>query len=293
MPESALSQRIDGVPVTPDEVAAGTAFIRLYQTLKALRAPGGCPWDREQTAQTMRSDLLEETCECIDAISQNDAPHVMEELGDVYLNNTMISYMYAQDDAFEVADVLNDVAAKIVRRHPHVFPESEGAVNALEGGAKTAAEVLTQWDAIKQGVEGRKEKSVLDSVPEGFPPLLRGYKMHKKAAKQGFEWDSVDGVWDKVAEELAELKEALAAGNETEAKQSHIEEEFGDVLSTLINLARWIKVDPNVAMIRNNEKFYRRYTYMEQKLAEQGKTVKESSVDEMNALWDEAKAKGL
>lgn len=275
------------------------AFGRLYSIIKRLRAPDGCPWDREQTPLTMRSDLIEETFEAVDAISQNDAPHVKEELGDVFLNTAMIAYMNEQLGNFTAAEALNDVSDKIIRRHPHVFPNSEGQQNALEGGAKTAEQVLTQWDAIKRGVENRGGKSILDEVPKGFPPLLKAYKMHKKAAKAGFDWENADGVFEKLNEELAELKEAAAieadAKDEAQKEACHAatEAELGDVLSCIVNIARKLKIDPNVAMEKANSKFYRRFSSVEAQAKALNKDIKECSMEELESFWQNAKKAGL
>ena len=165
---------------------AAAAYKRLYETIRTLRAPGGCPWDREQTPLTMRRDLIEETFEAVDAVSSGDAAHAKEELGDVILNASMIAYMYEQQNDFSVAEALNELTDKLIRRHPHVFPQSEGMSEVTEK-VTTGEQVLNQWDRIKENVEGRKSrKTILDEVPEGFPPLLRAYKMQKKAAKKGY-----------------------------------------------------------------------------------------------------------
>lgn len=192
-----------------DRTAA--AYKRLYETIRTLRAPGGCPWDREQTPLTMRRDLIEETFEAVDAVSSGDAAHAKEELGDVMLNASMIAYMYEQQNDFSVADAIDELTDKLIRRHPHVFLQSEGMSEVTEN-VTTGEQVLNQWDRIKENVEGRKSrKTILDEVPEGFPPLLRAYKMQKKAAKKGFDWQSTESVAAKVYEELDEVKEAARA----------------------------------------------------------------------------------
>ena len=168
-------------------------FQRFFDTIKALRAPNGCPWDKEQTPLSMRNDLIEEAFEALDAISEQNPEHAKEELGDVILNATMISYMYEQENHFTVADVYKELTDKLIRRHPHVFPERE---------------VLQQWDRIKSNLENRKSSSILDEVPKGFPPLLKAYKMQKKAAKKGFDWKDLKPVKDKIFEELNEVEQA-------------------------------------------------------------------------------------
>ena len=297
--------------------ATTDAFTYFFKTIQTLRAAGGCPWDREQTPLSMRRDLIEETFEAVDAISQNDAEHAKEELGDVFLNASMISYMYEQEGSFKVAEVLTELADKLIRRHPHVFPQSEGKSEA-KGAVKSSDEVLNQWDRIKQNVEGRKGDSILDEVPEGFPPILRAYKLQKKAAKKGFDWDTPELVEEKIEEEFAEVKEAkiernkaaeaegdtgASAGGTTshtepftvssnatlDAAQLHLEEEIGDLLFAVVNYARKLGVDPETALTRTNQKFYRRFTYVEKKMAENNIPMDHAHLKEADEFWNEAK----
>ena len=297
------------------------AFEYFFKTIQTLRAKGGCPWDREQTPLSMRRDLIEETFEAVDAISQNDAGHAKEELGDVFLNASMISYMYEQEGRFKVAEVLTELADKLIRRHPHVFPQSEGASEA-KGQVKNGEEVLNQWDRIKQNIEGRKGASILDEVPQGFPPLLRAYKLQKKAAKKGFDWDSPELVEEKIEEEFGEVKEARLAlgeeltkagakgspaGSSSEAQKSpeafavrapeslnkaqlHLEEEIGDLLFAVVNYARKLGVDPETALSRTNKKFYDRFTYVEKKMTENNIPMDHDHLKEEDNFWNEAKA---
>ena len=289
--------------------ATSDAFSYFFKTIQTLRAAGGCPWDREQTPLSMRRDLIEETFEAVDAISQNDAAHAKEELGDVFLNAAMISYMYEQQGSFKVAEVLTELADKLIRRHPHVFPQSEGKTEA-KGEVKSSDEVLNQWDRIKQNVEGRKGDSILDEVPEGFPPILRAYKLQKKAAKKGFDWDTPELVEEKIDEEFAEVKEAKAernkaaeaeGGTKTEPftvssnasldnAQLHLEEEIGDLLFAVINYARKLGVDPDTALTRTNQKFYRRFTYVEKKMTENHIPMDHDHLKEADSFWNEAKS---
>ena len=257
------------------------AFGRLYEIIGRLRAPDGCPWDREQTPETMRSDLVEECFEAVDAINQKDTLHVKEELGDVMLNASMIAYMYEQAGGFSLASVLNEVCDKIVRRHPHVFKESSGKEYALEGGAKTSEEVLTQWEKIKTQAEGRNGNSILDSVSKGMPQLMQGYKIQKKAAKVGFDWDNVEDVYAKVSEEIEEVKQAQ--------NQEQLEEEIGDLLFSVVNLSRKYKVDPTLAMERANEKFRKRFVFVEQKMSEEGLALDKENFQKMDDFWNDSK----
>ena len=295
------------------------AYKRLYETIRTLRAPGGCPWDREQTPLTMRRDLIEETFEAVDAVSTGDAEHAKEELGDVILNASIIAYMYEQQNDFSVAEALDELTDKLIRRHPHVFPQSEGMSEVTEK-VTTGEQVLNQWDRIKENVEGRKSvKTILDEVPEGFPPLLRAYKMQKKAAKKGFDWQSIESVSAKVYEELEEVREAfqalqdaksagdtsglqaasdgrnvpLARMSPTECAALHLEEEFGDLLFALVNYMRHSGIDPETAMDRANRKFYRRFAYVEERMTKAGIPMDGDHLQDEDAFWNDAKKAGL
>ena len=270
---------------------AEEAFGRFLQIIMRLRGEGGCPWDIEQTPLTMRSSLIEEAFEACDAITQQDAPHVCEELGDVFLNAAMVGYMHEQAGDFSVADIFNAVSEKLVRRHPHVFSKEEAQ-------ELTSDEVLAQWEKIKKNVEKRDYESVLDSVPEGFPPVLKAYKMQKKAAKQGFDWSTPEGAYQKVLEEIDEVKAAANTESADKAESTEktdkqkvdkIEDEIGDLLFSVINWSRKLKIDPTLALARANEKFSRRFRYVEKQCAEKNIVMSETSLKELDALWDEAK----
>ena len=301
---------------------AAAAYKRLYETIRTLRVPGGCPWDREQTPLTMRRDLIEETFEAVDAVSTGDAAHAKEELGDVILNASMIAYMYEQQNDFSVAEAIEELTDKLIRRHPHVFPQSEGMSEVTEK-VTTGEQVLNQWDRIKENVEGRKRvKTILDEVPEGFPPLLRAFKMQKKAAKKGFDWQSIESVKAKVYEELEEVKEAaqalqnaksangtldaktatdeLAPNGMREAQTAaaeraelHLEEEFGDLLFAVVNYMRHSGIDPETAMDRANRKFYRRFAYIEERMTKAGIPMDGDHLQDEDAFWNDAKKAGL
>ncbi|MGP1593687.1 MAG: nucleoside triphosphate pyrophosphohydrolase [Treponema sp.] len=266
-------------------------FTRLYGIIARLRNPeGGCPWDIEQTPMTLRSTILEETYETIEAIEEVSADphasaHVAEELGDVMLNVMMIAYMFEQEEDFSVADMLRRVNEKLVRRHPHVFGQTEGFNFSNDAEKPSTAEtVLAQWDIIKEKVEGRAAESVLDSVPKHFPPLLRAAKLQKKAAKKGFDWDSIDEVWKKIDEELGEFRAAIA-----EHDTAHIEEEFGDVLFAFVNLARHLHINSSLALTGTNNKFERRFRFVEQKMHEKGIPCTHENLAQMDSFWNEAK----
>lgn len=282
-------------------------FRRFLETIHTLRSPNGCPWDREQTPLSMRKPLIEETFEAVDAITQEDVAHAKEELGDVLLNTAMISYMYEQDGAFTIADSIRELTDKLIRRHPHVWPQSQGASQA-DGKAETSSEVLSQWERIKQNVESRKSDSILDEVPQGFPPLLRAAKLQKKAAKKGFEWNNISEALQKVQEELAEVQAARLelenkCGQESpflkdsseniNSVQLHVEEEIGDLLFAVVNYSRMLGVDPETALNRTNQKFYRRFTYVERQMEQNKIPQDKNHLKEAEHLWTEAKTKGL
>ena len=284
---------------------AEKAFNRLYNVVKILRCPEGCPWDKEQTPLSMRRDLIEETFEAVDAITQEDSFHAKEELGDVMLNATMISYMYEQKGDFSVAEVLNELAEKLIRRHPHVFPESEGSVCA-NTPVKNGEQVLNQWDRIKENVEGRKTECILDEVPQGFPPLLKAYKMQKKAAKKGFDWDNVEDVKAKITEELEEVEEArlkvnellknqdvhvfeMKSSKEADEAQKELEGEIGDLLFAVVNYARHLGVDPETALNATKTKFHKRFSYVQKKMEENEIPMIQENLSKMDEFWNEAK----
>lgn len=307
-----MNEKNDNCKISSAESQAAYAFDKFFNVIKRLRAPDGCPWDKVQTPLTMRSDLIEETFEAVEAVSNCDSNHAKEELGDVLLNTIMIAYMYEQQGCFNVADSISELTEKLIRRHPHVFKESEGH-DYLQKDVKTPEQVLNQWDKIKRGLEGREQKSVLDEVPEGFPPILKAFKFQKKAAKQGFDWseNDVDAVFKKVDEEIQEVKEAFSELKSECLKataeevldnplkinekskvcnsQLHLEEEIGDVLFSIVNLARHLKVDPSVALSRANSKFYKRYTFIEQKMQESGLPMDSEHLGDMDKFWNEAK----
>ncbi|HOX32482.1 MAG TPA: nucleoside triphosphate pyrophosphohydrolase [Spirochaetales bacterium] len=263
------------------ERRAGEAFGRLYAIVARLRAPDGCPWDREQTPSSLRGSVVEEAYELVEAIGEGDAEHVREEAGDLYLLATMIAYMHEEGGAFSVADSLDSISAKLVRRHPHVFGEAEAA---------TPDAVLRQWNEIKEKVEGRRAKdSILDAVPRALPPLERANKVQKKAAKAGFDWVEPAAVWAKAREELAEAEEACEASAAAGDKAA-LEEELGDLLFSAVNLSRFLGVDPSLALHGAVEKFCRRFRGVEKGMAARGLALAAENMAAMDELWDSAKA---
>lgn len=277
-------------------------FEAFFKVIQRLRGEGGCPWDIAQTPMTMRRPLLEEAYEAVDAIEEHEnSPgvsdtqdadmfaHVREELGDVLLNAVMISYMYEQAGAFSVAEVFSDVTEKLIRRHPHVFGKTEGYAGP-ESADKTATPeaVLKQWENIKETVEHKKADSIFDSIPKNFPPMLRALKLLKKVSKCGFDWDSFEGVAGKIEEEKGEFFEAAATGD-----PKTIEDELGDLLFIIMNASRFVKSDPELALLHANAKFERRFRYIETEMKKAGLELCKENESAMEALWQEAKKRGL
>ncbi len=253
------------------------SFRRLLDIIATLRSPDGCPWDREQTPSSLRSNLLEETYECIDAIDSSDEPHIQEELGDVYLLVTMLAYMKQEAGSFSVSDVLQGISDKLVRRHPHVFGDT------VTGSSE---EVLRQWEEIKVKVEGREKKeSAIDSVSRTLPPLERAFLLQKKAAGSGFDWKKHEDVLEKIQEELNELKEALQANH----SELDTEMEMGDLLFSVINISRFLNIDPALALHKTNEKFARRFRSVEAGMRQEGLPMDGQHFEEMDRFWEEAK----
>ena len=266
-------------PSTPEsteaKLSAGEGFARLVEIMARLRAPGGCPWDREQSFDTIKPYLLEEAYEVMDAIDARDFEGLAEELGDLLLQPVFFAQMAAEEGRFSIADSLHAINSKLVRRHPHVFGT---------GDAKTADDVKRRWDEIKSEEKPQRPKGLLANVPRSLPALVEAQQISSRAAGAGFDWPNIDQVFDKLREELAELDAARAA-----AQQEHVEGEIGDLLFVIVNLARFLKVDPEQALRKTNAKFRRRFAHVEAGLASAGKTLQESSLDEMEQLWQDAK----
>lgn len=261
------------------------SFDKLVAIMARLRAPGGCPWDREQTYASLAQYLLEETYETFDAIYEAEAgkpENLREELGDVLLQVVFHSQIAEERRDFTIDDVIRGVAEKLVLRHPHVFGEKK---------LETADDVVQNWDELKRAeraASGKEEKpkdSILDDVTVHFPALLEAQKLTKKAAKAGFDWETAEQIFDKLHEEIDELKLAMR-----EKREKEIQEEIGDLLFVVVNLARHLDADAETALKLTNRKFRRRFSFIENKLKEQGKELSEATLAEMDALWNEAKA---
>jgi len=256
-------------------------FAELVQIMARLRGEGGCPWDREQTHESIKPYLIEETYEVLEAIDDQDPAKLREELGDLILQVVFHAQMAEEAGAFSIADVLATISDKLRRRHPHVFGDVK---------AETAQEVLFNWEQIKQA-ERRREKgeaSLLDGVPRELPALLRAHRLQEKASRVGFDWTEAQEVLRKVEEELVELRTAMEgqAADRTEA-------EMGDLLFALVNLSRFIAVNPEEALRKTIARFIARFRYIEEELARSGRSLKQASLQDMDALWADAKAQGL
>ena len=255
-----------------DRKAQLTAFERLLDVMDELRAK--CPWDSKQTFQSIRPNTIEETYELCDALAKNDLPNIKKELGDVLLHIVFYSKIASETNDFDIADVCNTLCDKLIFRHPHVF----GDVNA-----ENAGQVETNWERIKMK-EKDGNKSVLSGVPSALPSLIKAYRIQDKARNVGFDWEEREQVWEKVKEEFEELMVEIK--NMDPKKQ---EEEFGDLLFSLINAARLYKINPDNALESTNAKFIRRFNYLEEKTIKKGIDLKSMSLDDMSAIWDEAK----
>jgi tetrapyrrole methylase family protein/MazG family protein len=250
-------------------------FRKLVDIMERLRAEGGCEWDRAQTHASLRQYLLEETHEVLDAITRKDPSLLCEELGDLLIQILFHAQIARENGQFDISDVISSISAKMVRRHPHVFSDAT---------ADSPEAVSLQWDHIKRTVENRNHASLIGGVPKRFPSLLRASKLTKKAARAGFDWENTEQVLAKVGEEIAELTEALPRRDPGE-----MEHELGDVLFALVNLARFLRVDPEVAMMAANERFVRRFQIMEKIAAESGSSIEEADLATLDRYWEMAK----
>jgi tetrapyrrole methylase family protein / MazG family protein len=286
----------------------GEWFEKLVAVQARLRAPNGCPWDREQTHASLRTYLIEEAYEVLEAMEGGDDAKFAEEMGDLLLQIVFHSQIAAEEGRFTVADVIREVHDKMVRRHPHVFGEKR---------AKDAAEVLKNWEQLKKeeraakGGEGKKQESLMDGVSKALPAALEGFQLTRRAARIGFDWGNVDGVFAKLKEEAAELQRELAAGEngkekakrtghrgtgrtenglrKIDGKNRRVEEEMGDLLFAAVNIARWLEIDPEIALKKANAKFAARFRAMEARATESGRKLADVPREEMERMWDEVK----
>jgi MazG family protein len=259
--------------------ATTPAFIRLLDIMARLRSDKGCPWDAEQTPQSLKPYLLKETYEVLEAIDRNDPAAVCEELGDLLLQIVFQARIFEERLDFSMRDVIDGITEKLIRRHPHVFSEQASI---------TSEEVSSQWDRIKKQEKSAKgqSQSVLGQVPPALPALLRVSKLTDRASRVGFDWPEVDGAFAKVHEELGEFEEALKSRN-----QQAMEDELGDMLFAAANLGRFLNIDPEGALRKTIARFIRRFNHVEQSLHNSGRHFQDTSLDEMSKLWQEAKSR--
>jgi tetrapyrrole methylase family protein/MazG family protein len=251
-------------------------FDRLVELMATLRSPDGCPWDRAQDHTSLKPYLLEEAYEVLEALEEGTPDKFKDELGDLLFQVIFHAQLARERGDFDIYDILAGTIAKMTRRHPHVF----GAASA-----STPKEALRNWEEIKrQEKAATQATSVLDGVPRQLPSLLRAQRLQDKAARVGFDWPQIERVWGKLAEELQELREAAA-----QDRRANIEDELGDVLFVMVNLARWLEINPDEALHHATGKFIRRFQFIEEELNRQGKTPKQATLEEMDALWEQAK----
>ena len=271
------ASRKTAAKASPAALRQGVAQLeRLLKIMARLRRPGdGCPWDLEQTIDTIKPNLIEEAYEALDAMESGNRDHLAEELGDLLLQIVFQSQIAAQEGTFNFADVARGISDKLIRRHPHIF-----------GNVKVAdsKEVLKNWDAIKK-TEKKARISALDGVPKHVPPLHRAYQLQKHAARVNFDWSDIAGVFQKLDEEVGELQDAIARRN-----RPHIIEEIGDLLFSVVNVARFMKVDPAYALELTNAKFVRRFRLVEDEIVAGGRKMKDCTLAEMDAIWDKIRA---
>lgn len=252
------------------------AFLRLSAVIAALRAPDGCPWDREQTSYSLAPNFLEEAHELIDAIESGETKDIIEEAGDVILHALMQAQLFEEQGKFDSADVLNAESDKLVRRHPHVF----GTLHV-----KDSEEVMKNWEAIKKEEKSAERKSVLDGLSNTLPALAAAAEIQRKAAKQNFDWTEIEPVFDKCEEEFRELKEARSENN-----KDHIEEEFGDLLFALVNLARFLNISAEQSLRSANRKFIERFKKMEKLLEEDHLVMRDQDLATLDSYWEKVKS---
>ena len=264
----------------------GAKFEKLVQIMATLRGPNGCPWDKQQDRNTLKPMLVEETYEVLEAIDNNDPDGLSEELGDLLLHIVFQAQLGKEDDSFDIDRVIDGICDKLVRRHPHVFGNDT---------ATSAEDVIKNWEAIKAQEKTKKlkdrtpeQRSLLEGIPSKLPAIHEAHQISSRAARVGFEWPDIEGVFDKLEEETHELREAMTGPENS--RQSRLEDEIGDILFVIVNLARFLKIDSESALKRANRKFKTRFQYMEAELARAGKSLEAATLEEMESLWQQAKA---
>src|SRR5438034_5196933 len=268
----------------------GQKFERLVEIMARLRGPDGCPWDKQQDFNSLKPMLVEEVYEVLEAVENSDFEGISEELGDLLLHIVFHAYLGKEAGHYEINRVSDKMSGKLVRRHPHVFGEESDS---------TEEKVIKNWEAIKAQEKAQKlksrtsvQRSLLEGIPSKLPAIHEAHQISSRAARVGFDWPDVEGIFEKLQEEVAELKELISAGGDA-LRRERLEDEIGDMLFVIVNIARYLKIDSESALKRANRKFKARFQYMEGELAKQGKTLEQASLGEMEALWQKAKSETI
>jgi MazG family protein len=265
-------------------------FDRLVEIMATLRGPHGCPWDKEQDFNSLKPMLVEEVYEVLEAVENNDFDGLSEELGDLLLHVVFHAQLGKESGRFDIDTVLDKISEKLIRRHPHVFANE---------AASTSEEVIRNWETIKAQEKAQKlkdrspaERSLLEGIPSKLPAIHEAHQISSRAARVGFDWPDIEGIFEKLQEEVSELREVIAAGND-ERRRDRLEDEIGDMLFVIVNIARYLKIDSESALKRANRKFKVRFQFMESELAKAGRTLEQSSLEELEALWQRAKSENV
>src|SRR5215469_3652084 len=276
---------MERVPMT-----TGEKFERLVEIMATLRGPDGCPWDKQQDFNSLKPMLVEEVYEVLEAVENNDFEGLSEELGDLLLHVLFNAQLGKEAGRFDIDTVIDQISDKLVRRHPHVFGDES---------ASTPEEVIKNWEAIKAQEKAQKlksrtaeQRSLLEGIPSKLPAMHEAHQISSRAARVGFDWPNIEGIFDKLQEEVRELKEVISSGGDDKQRE-RLEDEIGDMLFVMVNIARYLKIDSESALKRANRKFKTRFQFMEKELAGQGKTLDQTSLDEMEALWQKAKSENV
>jgi MazG family protein len=268
----------------------GEKFEKLVAIMATLRGPNGCPWDKQQDFNSLKPMLVEEVYEVLEAVDNRDFDGLAEELGDILLHVVFNAHLAKESGQFDINTVLEKISNKLVRRHPHVFGTES---------ASTAEEVIKNWESIKAQEKAEKlknrtpeQRSLLEGIPSKLPAIHEAHQISSRAARVGFDWPDINGIFEKLQEEVCELKDVIAAGGD-EGQRERLEDEIGDMFFVIVNIARYLKIDSESALKRANRKFKSRFKYMERELARQGKTLEHTPLEEMEALWQKAKSETI
>jgi MazG family protein len=269
---------------------AGERFEKLVEIMATLRGPNGCPWDKQQDFNSLKPMLVEEVYEVLEAIDNQDFDGLAEELGDLLLHVIFHAQLGKEAGQFDITTVIEKISEKLVRRHPHVFGSES---------ASTPEEVIKNWESIKAQEKAEKlknrtpeQRSLLEGIPSKLPAIHEAHQISSRAARVGFDWPDIEGIFDKLQEEVHELKEVISAGGD-DTQRERLEDEIGDMLFVMVNIARYLKIDSESALKRANRKFKARFRYMEGELAKLGKSLEETSLEEMEVLWQKAKSQTI